>query len=65
MTLRKLKEAMVKSGASPLEGIDRMTDRTIFRETCPGMVWLCGCNEILPVTINAVNPEDIKPHKAF
>jgi hypothetical protein len=65
MTSRKRKEAMVKSSASPLEGIDWMTDRTIFRETCSGMVWLCGGIVILSVAINAINPYDIKPHKTF
>jgi hypothetical protein len=65
MPLRKLEETVVKSRTGPLKRIDRMTGRTVFREACSGMVRLCCSIVILPVAINAVNPDDIKAHKTF
>jgi len=61
----KLKEAVIKSCAGPLKGINRMTCRTIFLETGLNMVWLIGGHVILPVTVNAINTDHIKPGKAF
>jgi hypothetical protein len=61
----KLKEAVIKSCAGPLKGINRMTCRTIFLKTGLNMVWLIGGHVILPVTVNAINTDHIKPGKAF
>jgi hypothetical protein len=65
VTLRQRKEAMIKSCAGPLKGIYGMTGRTIFLKTGLHVVWLCGGRIILPVTVDAINPDDIKPHRIF
>ena len=65
VTLRQLKEAVIKSCAGPLKGINRMTCRAIFLETGLDMVWLCGGRVILPVTVNTIYPNDIKPYRIF
>jgi hypothetical protein len=65
VTLRQRKETVIKSCAGPLKGINGMTGRAIFLKTGLDMVWLCGGRVILPVTVNAINSEDIKPNKTF
>jgi len=65
VALCQRKKAVIKSCAGPLKGIYRMTCRAIFLETGLDMVWLCSGHVILPVTVNAIYTDDIKPGKAF
>jgi hypothetical protein len=65
VTLRQRKEAVIKSCARPLKGIYGMTGRTIFLKTSLYVVWLCGGRIILLVTVDAINPDDIKPYGIF
>jgi len=65
VTFRQLKEAVIKSCTGPLKGIHGMTSRTVFLETGLGMVRAGGCHVILPVAVNTIYPNDIKPYRIF
>jgi hypothetical protein len=65
VTLLQGKETVIKSGTCPLKGINRMTGRTIFLKACLCMVWLCSGRVVLPVTVDAIDADDIKPYRVF
>jgi hypothetical protein len=65
VTILQGKETVIKSCTGPLKGINRMTCRTIFLETGLNMVWLCGGRVVLPVTVDAIDSDDIKPYRVF
>jgi hypothetical protein len=65
VTLSQRKEAVIKPCAGPLKGVDRMTCGTVLLKPCLHMVWLGGGRVILPVAVNAINPDNIKAYRIF
>jgi hypothetical protein len=65
MTLNKREKIMIEIPARPLECIHFMTDRTIFRNTCLDMIWVCRGQIIIAVAINTFYALNIESYKCL
>jgi hypothetical protein len=65
MAVDQRKEVVIESRPCPLEGIDRMADRTILGKSRFSMIRVGGTHIVFTMTIYAIYSQDIKPDHVF